>query len=603
MAHYDPRTGRATGEIAAASRSMHKSQGMGTDADVGPIEELFEPIADRPGVAPLAPPEGDLFAGVDLTWRRFEGTGPLVKALRTAAARFDAARPAAVLPWLARAHARMALVPDPDWRERKTADLERIMADCAGLWLTARADRGAVAPGGAVKVTLTALARADAPVALGGVDLPGAHADGAALVPGVPWTAEVELTVPADAPLSRPHWLVEPPTPTQYTIDDPALRDLPDTPPALLADFHVTVAGVDLVVQRPVELAWVDPTVGERLHPVEVLPPATATFAAPGLVLPAGGEATTRLVLHAEAGPVAGTVTVIPPEGVTVTPTEIPVTLDDEGERVVELHLAAAGPTAPGPLTAEVAVGERRDRLQRALVDYPHLPRRVVLRPAALQVVAVDVQRGPTQRVAYFPGSGDTVPDALRAVGYTVEEIDEQAVLSGDLSRFDAVVMGIRAYNTHPRLLTALREPLMAYVGGGGRLVVQYNTNNGFNPLEAEIGPYPLHIGRGRVTDEAAEMVPVDPASPVLTTPNALGPDDFSGWVQERGLYFAEDWDPRYTPVFSANDPGEAPLQGSTLVAHYGDGVFVYTGLSLFRQLPAGVPGGYRLLANLLALR
>ncbi len=181
------------------------------------------------------------------------------------------------------------------------------------------------------------------------------------------------------------------------------------------------------------------------------------------------------------------------------------------------------------------------------------------------------------------------------------EPLDEEAIVAGDLGRFDAVVMGIRAYNTRPRLM-ALHEPLMAYVAGGGRLVVQYNTNNRFDPLRGAIGPRPFQISRLRVTDETAPMVAVNPEHPALVGPNRLGPADFDGWVQERGLYFADQWDPAYEVLFAAHDPGEEPLQGGTLISHHGEGVFVYTGLSFFRQLPAGVPGAYRLLANLLAL-
>jgi hypothetical protein len=198
-------------------------------------------------------------------------------------------------------------------------------------------------------------------------------------------------------------------------------------------------------------------------------------------------------------------------------------------------------------------------------------------------------------------GSGDGVADGLRAVGYSVEELTEQDLASGDLTRFDAIVMGIRAYNTHPRLL-ALHDPLMAYVAQGGRLLVQYNTNSRWDPLQGNIGPKPFQISRARVTDETAEMVPTNPAHPGLLQPNKLGPEDFAGWVQERGLYFADSWDPSYEVLFSAHDPGEEPLAGSTLLMRHGEGVFVYTGLSFFRQLPAGVPGAYRLLANLLAL-
>ncbi|MFN7133279.1 MAG: PIG-L family deacetylase, partial [Myxococcales bacterium] len=187
----------------------------------------------------------------------------------------------------------------------------------------------------------------------------------------------------------------------------------------------------------------------------------------------------------------------------------------------------------------------------------------------------------------------------LAHVGVRVDALDDEALRSGDLDRYAAIVTGIRAWNTRAALKGA-HARLMRYVEGGGTLLVQYVTHSHIAPLESPIGPYPLEIGRDRITDETAAMTPLDPKHPALRAPNPLGPADFEGWVQERGIYFASKWDERYRPLFSMADPGEAPLLGSTLVAAHGRGRYVYTGLALFRQLPAGVPGAYRLLANLL---
>jgi hypothetical protein len=287
-----------------------------------------------------------------------------------------------------------------------------------------------------------------------------------------------------------------------------------------------------------------------------------------------------------------------------VSPAEVPFSLAAAGaERVIDVLLTAEPGAPRGALRAEVelAGGGRAPAYQQYTLDYAHVPRRTVLSPATQALVPMALSRGPTTTIGYVVGAGDTVPEALRAVGYRVEELSEAQLASGDLKRFDAIVTGVRAFNTRPRLL-ALNDALMAYVAGGGRLVVQYNTNNRFDPLSGPLGPYPLEIGRGRVTDEAAEVVRVDPGHPFWSGPNRLGPADFEGWVQERGLYFASTWDPAYTPLMSMHDPGEEPQLGATLVARHGAGLFAYTGLSLWRQLPAGVPGAYRVLANLLAL-
>jgi hypothetical protein len=215
----------------------------------------------------------------------------------------------------------------------------------------------------------------------------------------------------------------------------------------------------------------------------------------------------------------------------------------------------------------------------------------------------VDLSTGGVARVGYVPGPGDEVPASLRGAGYDVTLLGDEAVAAagaGALARFDAVVIGVRAFNTNQRLRAA-HAALMAYVEAGGTLVVQYNTNNRIAPLTAPLGPWPFDIGQQRVTDEAAAVAVLSPRHPALTAPNPIGPGDYEGWVQERGLYFADKWDPHYETPIAMHDAGEAPLAGGLLWARHGKGTFIYTGLAFFRQLPAGVPGAYRLFANLLA--
>jgi hypothetical protein len=233
-------------------------------------------------------------------------------------------------------------------------------------------------------------------------------------------------------------------------------------------------------------------------------------------------------------------------------------------------------------------------------LEHAHIPIETMLLPAEvrLQPVALAVAG---RRIGYLPGPGDEVPAALRGVGYAVTLLDPGGVTAAQLAPFDAVVVGVRAFNTSERLRGA-HAGLMAYVEGGGTLVVQYNTNNRIAPLTVPLGPWPFAIGQHRVTDETAPITTVA-SHPAVTIPNPIGPRDFEGWVQERGLYFAETWDAHYETPLSAHDPGEAAQRGGVLWARYGKGTFVYTGLAFFRQLPAGVPGAYRLFANLLALR
>jgi len=238
--------------------------------------------------------------------------------------------------------------------------------------------------------------------------------------------------------------------------------------------------------------------------------------------------------------------------------------------------------------------GQRFDRGLRR-IDASHIPIQTWLPPATVQLTRADVAHA-KRRIGYVPGPGDEVPEALRQAGYDVTPLTVGDLRDGALGRFEAVVFGIRAFNVEPQL-ESLHGKLMDYVSSGGTVLVQYVTSNFISKAPPELGPFPFTIGRGRVTDETAAVE--TGSSPVLAAPNRIGPEDWAGWVQERGLYFAESWDPHYATPLSMHDPGEPPQKGSVLVARSGKGVFVYTGLSFFRQLPAGVPGAFRLFANL----
>ncbi|MCA9541332.1 MAG: PIG-L family deacetylase, partial [Myxococcales bacterium] len=500
---YDPRIGRSYGEVAAASRSMHKSQGFGAAPDAGAAVEYFTPLAGHDFGDNLDP-----LSGLKLGWERFAGTEKLDAALAAAVVAFDPHAPQKALPRLAEAHALMAKVPDEGWRALKTAALDQVMADCVGLWLTARAEAPAVAPGRTIGVEVVAQTRLPAAVELVGVTINGQPVPGMAgkLAEPTQVSGKLAVAVPADAPLSQPHWLRAPPLPALYDIADRSVAAA--AAPALNARFDLRIAGQPVTLTRPVEYAWTDAVAGERRHPVEVLPAVTATFDRAAVMLPKGEPAHVRVALQAsvaQAG--SGTLRFAAPPGYRVEPAQINFALTEAGaEQAAEVIVSAEPGAKPGTIAFTI---DGQPAWQRAVLDHAHLPRQTVLRPAKLDLVPLELARGPSH-IAYVPGSGDHVAEALRQVGYQVEEIGEEAIAAGDLSRFDALLMGIRAYNTHPRLV-ALHAPLMAYVAAGGRLIVQYNTNNRFNPLDGPLGPAPFAIGRDRITDETAELRAVDP--------------------------------------------------------------------------------------------
>jgi LmbE family N-acetylglucosaminyl deacetylase len=591
---YDPLLGLGWGEIAAQSRSMHKSQGFGAAPQRGHDYEYFQVIAGQPA-------QHSPFDGIDLTWGRVRGADKLAALVRRVQHELQPEHPETVLPLLMEAHAALQALPDNPWKEGKLAELETVIAGCAGLHLEVAAAEYSVTAGGALPVKLTALNRSTASINLEEVRLPGnAHqVVGKPLLRDVPLELATTFTVPADTATSNPYWLAERPQPGLFTVPDPTLIGLPEAPAALVAELTLTVAGRRLTLTRPVAFKWTDPVAGERYRAVEILPPVTVTPERSVLMFADGRPRELRVTVKAGAPKVEGTVRIELPEGFSAAGSSHSFALAARGDETSVVFTLTPPASATSGLVRFVAdVGEAHVMRGLTHIEHPHIPIQTLLPPSEVKVVRFDLKRKHT-RVGYINGAGDEVADALRQVGYDVTLLHDEAVATERLGRFEALVVGVRAFNVSRRL-PFLHQKLMDYVNEGGTLVVQYNTNNRIAKAPAALGPWPFDVTQDRVTDENARVAFDLPRDPVLRSPNPLAPADFEGWVQERGLYFAGHWDARYRAPLGMSDPGEKALAGSLIVTRYGKGTFIYTGLSLFRQLPAGVPGAFRLLANLI---
>ncbi|MGO9829545.1 MAG: PIG-L family deacetylase [Myxococcaceae bacterium] len=586
---YDPWLGLSYGELAADSRSNHKSQGFGAARRRGPIPEFFKLLAGEPM-------KSSPFDGVVLDWSRVPGTERLVAELRRARAAFRTATPEAALPGLLAARAELIRLPENPWKAQKLAELEQAILACAGLFAEVVADRPSTSPGANLPVTVTALLRRPAEVSLKEVRVAGqSFKTGRALQTGQPFELKETLAVPSNARLSNPAWLELPASPGLYPVGDPALIGLPEEAAPLEAELVFLFGQDSLHVRRPVAFKWVDPVLGERYRRLEVLPAVTVDPAGSLLVFPDGGSKEFKVTLRSVVG-ASGTLALEVPSGFAVSPPSVPFTLRAGGEATLAFRVQPPKEPATGLLRAVATVGGKHFERGLRRIDYAHIPIQTWLPPAEVRLTRVDVRHA-RRRVGYISGPGDEVPEALRQAGYDVTPVTLAELADLPLARFDAIVFGVRAFNVEPRL-SALHEKLMAYVEAGGTVVVQYNTTSWPSSGPPVLGPFPFTIGHGRVTDESAAVTSAP--HPVLSTPNQIGPDDWKAWVQERGLYFAETWDDRYAVPLSMHDPGEQPLRGSLLIAEVGKGAFIYTGLSFFRQLPAGVPGAFRLFANLL---
>ncbi len=594
---YEPLLGRSWGEIAAESRSNHKSQGFGVAERHGALPNWLAP---RLG----APAKTDLLDGVDLTWAAFGPAGVRLDTLLARALRaYDPARPEALLPRLFEARRALAALPAgprPAVLAAKRAELDALLRSCSGLWLEAVALQPTVVPGDPVRVAIAIENRRGLDVAVRGVTIGGARDDAPPVFASGAFAETLEVRIPAEAAPTQPYWLRRPALAGRYDVADAALIGRPEDPPALAATVTLRIGGETFDASVPVAYRWADPVEGERWRSLEIAPPATLEPDQAVYAFPDAAPRTVTVRVQAQRDRVAGRVALALPPGWSSAPPSADVTLAKAGE---ETHVHFAVTPGPGPaassLTAGITVDGRTWSLGREPVDHPHIPLQVLHPPATARLVRADIRHLGT-RVGYVDGSGDAIPAALRQLGYEVVPLTDDDLEEGDLSRFDAIVTGVRAFNTRPRL-EAVQGRLLDWVAAGGTLVVQYNTTA--QGVPRQLGPWPLTISRDRVTDETAEVTVLAPGHPLLTRPNAIGPADFAGWVQERGLYFANPADPRYERVLACHDPGEPDRDGGLLYARHGKGVFVYCAYAMFRQLPAGVPGAWRLFANLVSAR
>src|SRR5438552_14586073 len=592
---YNPLLGKAYTEIAAASVSMHKSQGVGSPPRRGARKEYFKPLEGQPLT-------NSLFEGVDTTWSRVANSESVAAEIRQIISKFNPAEPAASVPELLKLQQAMSAIQDAFWIAKKKADMDKIIAACLGLHVEASTATEAFTPGQTAAIKLEAINRSNIPVTLQEVRFPNAGDSNkidAALPSNELVTKDLSYRIPDDAPYSQPYWLRKPGKLGMFAVDDQKLIGLPANPPALPVEIVLQVDGQELRYLVDTKYRTVDEVAGDVPRPVVISPPAFANILNSVFVFPTNEAKPVSVRVTAAAGAVKGELKLAAPQAWEVSPASIPIDLKTaNAEMVATFSVKPPNQNGEGMLRAIVSIDGRDYSLERVRISYPHIGVQTLMPPAQAKLVRADIRKK-GDRIGYIPGAGDDVPESLRQIGYSVKVLSEPEITAKNLAQFSAVVLGIRAYNTQDRISNWLPE-VFDYVKQGGVVIAQYNT---LAELKTnQLGPYSLEISRDRVTDENAEVRILAPNHPLMTTPNKITSKDFEGWVQERGLYFPNKWDPAWTPILSCNDPKEKPLDGGLLVAKSDKGFFIYTSYSWFRQLPAGVPGAYRLFANMVSL-
>lgn len=595
---YNPLLGQSYTEIAAISRSQHKSQGFGSSKSRGRKMDYLDHTKGEKA-------KKNMFEGVNLSWSSVEGGSYVGDFITQAISSFNPEQPHEVIPLLTQAYKALNNVQDKHWREVKRHEIKKLIAAANGLWFETTSREISGAPGTQLHFTASVVNRGPYDFTLKRVELPfgqSAITYDKRLPENEKVALEDSLVIPQDAPYSHPYWLREDmQSKGMYTVKNQKLRDLPRAQPNASVKFVYEVDGAEIEFTKPIEYKWTDPAEGERYRPFEIAPPVTVNIADKVYVFNDDDAKTVELTVKAGKDNISGTLRPGIPEGWRAQPSEYQVDLAKKGqEETFSFEVIPPEQQQEAELKPVVRTGDGRHYRRIVKIDYDHIPVQQLYPEAEAKMVRLNIQKRGSH-VGYIMGAGDEVPASLRQIGYEVTMLDESNFGQTKLDQFDVIVVGIRAYNTIERMEHRY-ERLMAYVKNGGTLVAQYSKS--YNQKTDKIGPYDFEIqSDARITVEEAPLTMLEPEHPIFNTPNNITQKDFQDWIHERGLYFAGEWSSQYTPLLSGHDPNEPSRKGGLLVTNYGKGAFVYTGYAFFRQLPAGNPGAFRLFANIISYR
>lgn len=591
---YYPTLGLSNSEIAAKSRSQHSSQGFGATPVRGSSMEYLEPV--KGGM-----PQKDVFEGIDTSWNRVKGGKAIGEILAKVEKEFDFKNPSKSVAELVKAYQLIQKLEDQHWKAIKSEEIKNIIVACAGLYLEAVSTSTTAVAGENLKINLEAINRSELPIKLNAVEINDeVFSFNSNLTNNKILKSENSIQIPSNKIPTTPYWLNEKGTLGMYKVSDSELIGLPETPNAFTAKFNLMIENQNFEIEKPLVYKVNDPTKGETYKPFVIVPKASVNVESKVLIF--GDDKPKRVAVKVKyfaEEKLNGKISLIAPAGWKISPEfrEYPFSFKGE-EKYFGFEVTPPKNQSEAELIPQLKIGNEIFEDQLIEVNYEHIPEQKVLLSGASKLIRLDIQKK-GEKIGYIVGAGDAIPESLKEIGYDVEVIQIPNLNSDFIKKYDAIVLGIRAFNVVSEL-TFSNNILFDYVKNGGNLIVQYNTSRDL--LTQEIAPFDIQLSRDRVTDENSEVKFLNKNHPVLNFPNKITEKDFEGWVQERGLYFPEKWSKEFEPILSIHDKGESAMEGSLIVAKHGKGYYVYTGLSFFRELPEGVSGAYRLFANLLSL-
>jgi hypothetical protein len=595
---YYPTIGKSNQEIAALSRSCHQSQGFGSTGSRGEDTEYLELIEGQ-----KLQNKTSIFEGIDTTWNRVANGKPIGELLNKIIAHYDFTHPEASLPDLLKAYSMIEALNENHWKPIKLEEIKKCIAACSGLFLEAVAQNQDATPGSLIKLKLEAINRSALPMQLTSLtSLPDGKISNQKLdlKNNVSNTISLDLHLPETIGYTQPYWLNEKGTEGMYTVLDQTKIGIPDIIREAKVVFTVLINGVAIPFERTVVYKYNDGVKGEVYNYLDIVPAVTTAILDKVSLFTTNKSKYLGVKITAGKDNVKGNLKLEFPSNWKVSPEFLPFSFSKEGMEQI-LYFEVFPPNTPDEVMAKsIAIVDNvpYDK-EQTIIDLNHITKQQVLETAESKCIRMDLKIS-DKNIAYIMGAGDEVPDSLIQMGYKVSLLDPDEITPEKLAEFDVVMTGVRAYNTVEALANK-QKILFDFVKNGKTMLVQYNTPNDL--VTDQIAPFPLKISKDRVTDENAEVQFLAPNNPVLNTPNTISEKDFEGWKQEQGVYYPNDFDQAFIPILSSNDKGETPKKGALLIAPYGKGYYIYTGLSLFRELPEGVSGAYKLVSNMISLQ
>lgn len=593
---YYPLKGLSNNEVASLASSQHLCQGFGRLAQRGSQQEYVEFLKGEP-----LTDNQNIFAGINTTWSRIEGGKIVGNILYDIEKNFNFNMPSQHVPQLLEAYKLLQKVQDDHWKKQKTKELKAIIAMCMGLYMEVSATTNWATQNETINLNIEVLNRSNQPAILESINNANnlTISKKIKLEENTKYTFKETLKVPKNQQPTTPYWLTKKSSLGMYEVNNPNLIGLPETPRVFKIDFNLLVNNVPITLTKNVIQRFSKPDKGELYRPFEIIPEASAKITEKVIIFDNNNQQDITVIVKSGRDNLEGYVEICHPDNWNIYPEKQKISIKNKGgEHTLTFTVVPPKNQNEGYISPIIHINDKNYTKELIDINYEHIPFQTVLLPSESKIVRLNIKKK-GNNIAYIQGAGDVVPESLEQIGYDVRILKPEEISAETLSLFDAVVVGIRAYNTVENLKYK-QQLLFDFVSEGGNMIVQYNTS--YRIKVDNLAPFHLKLSRDRVTNENADVRILKPEHPVLNYPNKITQKDFEGWTQERGLYFPNEWSDEFTPLLSMNDKGETPKNGSLLIAKYGKGHYIYTGLSFFREFPAGVSGAYRLFANMLSI-